>query len=283
VSTFISKHVGEMPDFPDGQPHIRVYEFDPVVVCRITTPRDLFNVVMLAAIYDKARKPLQLEILYLMGARMDRALSDHEPYTLDAVCHVINVLPLNRVSVFCPHSQAVSDLLYGYTPVPQVVEDSFYSAAIMHGLASLRLLEAASPADIRQESRDYPISFVYPDLGAQKRMSKSDLLMWHANANTVVMMKDRDERTGRINGIQIVAGKPQKVCVIVDDLCDGGATFVGAAKCLRQAGAESVILAVPHGVFSKGIPLEGIDFIATTNSFCDRESIPGQLHVQNFV
>jgi ribose-phosphate pyrophosphokinase len=58
----------------------------------------------------------------------------------------------------------------------------------------------------------------------------------------------------------------------VDDLCDGGATFIGAAKCLRDAGAKFVGLVVPHGIFSRGVSHvldNGIDHIHTSNSFKD--------------
>jgi ribose-phosphate pyrophosphokinase len=56
-------------------------------------------------------------------------------------------------------------------------------------------------------------------------------------------------------------------CLIVDDICDGGATFVALARKLREAGAIEVSLFVTHGIFSKGKDLEGIDNIYTTGSF----------------
>ena len=60
--------------------------------------------------------------------------------------------------------------------------------------------------------------------------------------------------------------------LIVDDICDGGATFVGLAKELRAAGAKKVYLYVTHGIFSKGLPLEGIDKVFTTDSYFNPES-----------
>ncbi len=60
-----------------------------------------------------------------------------------------------------------------------------------------------------------------------------------------------------------------KYCVIVDDICDGGRTFIELAKTLKEGGAQRVVLYVTHGIFSKGIyPLEKyIDEVYTTNSF----------------
>jgi len=41
--------------------------------------------------------------------------------------------------------------------------------------------------------------------------------------------------------------------LIIDDICDGGRTFIEITKLLLQAGVESVSLHVSHGLFSQGI------------------------------
>ena len=52
-----------------------------------------------------------------------------------------------------------------------------------------------------------------------------------------------------------LAGRP---CIIVDDICDGGGTFLGLAAELKKLNAGALILAVTHGLFTKGIhPLQG--------------------------
>lgn len=60
-----------------------------------------------------------------------------------------------------------------------------------------------------------------------------------------------------------------KTVMILDDICDGGRTFIEAVKHLREAGAKRVELYVTHGIFSKGVENlldNGIDHIYTTNS-----------------
>jgi ribose-phosphate pyrophosphokinase len=58
--------------------------------------------------------------------------------------------------------------------------------------------------------------------------------------------------------------------LIVDDICDGGATFIRAARALRAIEPDvEVGLCVTHGIFSKGrqhLLDNGIDKIYTTNS-----------------
>ncbi|RYF48025.1 MAG: phosphoribosyltransferase [Cytophagaceae bacterium] len=57
--------------------------------------------------------------------------------------------------------------------------------------------------------------------------------------------------------------------LIVDDICDGGGTFIGLAAELRKLNPERISLAVSHGIFSKGIdPLTNwLDHVYTTDSF----------------
>lgn len=253
-----AKEVGAF-NFPDGQPHIVLPDMldrfgQPLEVrCRICSPLDLFRVGMLVEILKHKRIRFRLRIVYLMAGRMDRRLSDNEPYTLRAVAHAINGFGADVVSVFCPHSQSTSDLIENYDDAYfRYIEDDFYSKAIGE-IAGYQKLEIDEP------------SLVFPDAGASKRFAK--FRFFNQWPSYVILDKNRDERTGEILGIKIVSGKPKKRCIIVDDLCDGGRTFIEASKALRAAGAENVSLIVAHGIFSKGASLPGIDFIATTNSF----------------
>jgi ribose-phosphate pyrophosphokinase len=43
-----------------------------------------------------------------------------------------------------------------------------------------------------------------------------------------------------------------KTVLIIDDICDGGKTFLELGKKLKELGAKSVLLHVTHGIFSKG-------------------------------
>jgi ribose-phosphate pyrophosphokinase len=60
----------------------------------------------------------------------------------------------------------------------------------------------------------------------------------------------------------------------VDDICDGGGTFIGLAALLKSHNAGHIVLIVSHGIFSKGFDLAHIDAIYTTNSFKDIENLP---------
>jgi ribose-phosphate pyrophosphokinase len=88
----------------------------------------------------------------------------------------------------------------------------------------------------------------------------------------VACEKIRDVKTGHLSGFSVFSDDLKgKDCLITDDICDGGGTFLGIADALRKKGAGWVYLAVSHGIFSHGFEkLEAaLDGIFTTDSFKD--------------
>jgi ribose-phosphate pyrophosphokinase len=76
-------------------------------------------------------------------------------------------------------------------------------------------------------------------------------------------------KTGQITSMSFDADVKGKSIVIVDDIIDGGATFIGLAAELRARGAKKLTLCVTHGVFSKGHEAiaNTFDAVYTTNSY----------------
>jgi ribose-phosphate pyrophosphokinase len=73
----------------------------------------------------------------------------------------------------------------------------------------------------------------------------------------------------------------EKVCFLVDDICDSGKTIVGVATALKELHAKKIIFIVSHGIFSKGYPLQNVDEIYCTNSYKPIASVDGDLTVMN--
>lgn len=107
---------------------------------------------------------------------------------------------------------------------------------------------------------------VYPDKGAKSR--------YHADINlpSISFEKDRDQSTGKITNFKTedeIKDTVKKV-LMVDDLCDGGATFELLSKAIKTKHPHiSVDLYVTHGVFSLGVHHlnMSIDKIYSTNSY----------------
>ena len=87
----------------------------------------------------------------------------------------------------------------------------------------------------------------------------------------------RDVKTGKLSGFKVYSDDLEgQDCIIVDDICDAGGTFMGLATELKKKNAGKLFLAVSHGIFSKGLDnlTQYFDTIFTTDSFNTLEPHP---------
>lgn len=98
---------------------------------------------------------------------------------------------------------------------------------------------------------DYLIA---PDAGAEKKVFKHYQVREEMTQGVLCASKvrglDGKILSATIHGAEVIEGK--NVCV-VDDLCDGGATFIELGKLLRQYKPKTMSLYVTHGMFTKGV------------------------------
>jgi len=62
----------------------------------------------------------------------------------------------------------------------------------------------------------------------------------------------RDTKTGEIKSVVLRDEVPAGALLVVDDLCDGGRTFIELAKALPNRPSTATYLYVSHGIFSRG-------------------------------
>lgn len=92
---------------------------------------------------------------------------------------------------------------------------------------------------------------VSPDGGALKKIFK---LATPMDLDVVCAEKIRDTKTGKVVRTEVPRQDFEgRNVMIVDDICDGGRTFIELAKVLRQRNVGKVELYVTHGIFSNGM------------------------------
>lgn len=194
----------------------------------------------------KGKTTIDLTYPYLPYARQDREMNNEEPFSLKIFCDLLNTQQFNSVTIWDPHSDVAPALIN---------KCKIYTQST--------IANACLPSEYFV---DRSVLFVSPDAGAYKKLSK----LVGDDTRIIVGTKQRNFR-GEITHTDIVSGADikGKTCVMVDDICDGGRTFIELAKVLRARGAEKIVLYVTHGIFSKGFDelKEHIDIIYTTNSF----------------
>lgn len=241
--------------FPDGQRHITleadVNYSEVTITTSLCSADDLFDLLLVNDILRHNHNGVHLQIDYLTGARMDRRINDRQPATLEVVASIINTAQFKSVRVLDPHSSASLDFIARSEP-PIYAMTEFLTA-----LKDFRVDDTV---------------IIQPDKGAEERVRE---MTRGLGFNIVTCSKERDQATGKLSGFKV--DSPISVrgmrCLIVDDICDGGGTFVDLAKVLRAAGAIEVSLFVTHGIFSKGMIAlwkGGIDNIYYSGSFMDK-------------
>lgn len=127
---------------------------------------------------------------------------------------------------------------------------------------------AQAMTDVHKRTGSFPVVLL-PDEGA-KRYAIKDALQ---------CAKKRDAKTGKLTGFKVPEFE-QTSALIVDDICDGGGTFIGLAKEIRRQRLHGrkrelltdqglkLYLYVTHGIFSKGLRelLDWFDKVYTTDS-----------------
>ena len=236
--------------FHGGEPHIRIQEAlssdDEVTIT--TRIHNFNNVGLLLIATDALRrmgiKTIHLFLPYFPAARQDRVMMTGEALSVKVYADLINAQKYESVTILDAHSEVTPALLNQVQNIPN-----------HHFVASC--LEKIS---------DYIL--ISPDGGALKKVYK--LSQFLGGMPVVECSKMRAIKTGKLSGFTVYNNDLKgKTCVIVDDICDGGGTFLGLAKELKQKNCGKLILIVTHGIFSKGLEIleEVFDHIYTTDSF----------------
>jgi len=239
--------------FSGGEVHIKLQDSaeEVLVSARLNDSNEVMKLLLAVdALRRNGSKNISVFIPYLPYARQDRVMVAGEPLSIKVMCNLINSCGFDKVYIFDVHSEVSLALLDNC----ELISNSSLAKQVL------------------RERTDYLL--VSPDAGALKKIYKlAEALMY--TSDIVLCNKVRDVSNGKIKQITVdqhdLGGKD---CFIIDDICDGGATFIGVAKELKKRNSGKVSLIVSHGIMSHGETelAEWIDHIYTTDSIKDSES-----------
>jgi len=242
-------HELNIANFPDGHKHLILkkedlgyYDLEEVAIS-IRSFDDLF---LLAQLKQICPNLIRLQINYLLGARCDRQFSEGEAVDLQIIGKFLNSLKFKEINILKPHS--IRSLQY---------IDNSYEFTMTKDLLQQCIMD--------NNLIDY--SIISPDKGASQWITKE-------LGNEGIIQCNKVREGGVVKSVTFT-DTIKETCIIVDDLCDGGATFIELAKELKAHGAKDVYLIVTHGIFSRGFnELEKyLTKIYFTNSFLDKDDI----------
>lgn len=231
----------DMAFFPCGERKVTIgqlkmpseYLYEQVSVnLKYESDQDLIDLLLLVDAIERCPwlnyKNLVLMVGYLPYGRQDRVCNAGEAHSLKVICGLINQCGFDRIFLIDPHSDVPEALLDNVT------------------ILDLQYIVFASNGGPFTDCD----AFVSPDGGAYKKVTKAA----QVHGTPIIRAdKTRDVKTGALSGFEVYADDlTGQSVLILDDICDGGGTFIGLAQKLREKGAKEVILYVTHGMFTKG-------------------------------
>lgn len=263
----------EVSRFPDGQQNLKIlrnYCFNIIkegvyIKARLNNFKDLELIICtVKSLRNLGVKEIHLYAPYFLGSRSDRKFEDgSNNYLKDVICPIINSLKFESVTVLDPHSDVLEACLNNFKKVDN-------NELIKFSISNIYPKLLADPKKIKDS-----FVLISPDAGANKKIFKIAEQIGYAG-DIITCSKSRDEK-GQLSRVEIPI-KPENSFkkqdyIIIDDICDGGATFINIAKELRNimVNDSKLYLLVSHGIFSKGFKElnQYFDGIYCTNSYRD--------------
>jgi len=249
--------------FPGGERHCAIQNADAIasmhernsvvsVNCDFRNSDDIIDLLLVTdAIRNliAPRPELVLCLTYIPFARQDRRVNPGEAHALKVFASLVNSLNFKYVYVADPHSDVCEAVFNNLVVLPQWELAEFFCKTVIGR---------------------YPTHILAPDVGAVKKAQK---LAQNLGVPLLLANKRRDLKTGAIVGFELL-DDPHQVkendhVLVVDDICDGGGTFLPIPQLFPNC--PYVSLYVTHGIFSKGITdlFKVYDSIGTYNLMND--------------
>lgn len=231
-----------LSQFPAGEPLV-IFENPSLTASIFVQGHSPLQFLQLCGILDVFRDrgwSPQLVMPYFPGGRQDRR--EGTPLTVKVYADIINSYEVKEVVTYDNHSDVTGAVLNRNVNVPMTRVFSRISTGHLHGV-------------------------IAPDAGASRKVRAL------ANQETLSFDqggKHRDPSTGKLSGFMAPKALGSGEWLVVDDICDGGGTFIGFAEQFKRINpTSSLSLYVTHGIFSKGLDdlFTHYETITTTNSF----------------
>lgn len=281
--------------FSAGETQVRIQNLEEIegkeilfvkVKSQVYSSQDLVELALTLGAINNIREykdfDVWLEIPYLPYSRQDRCCAPGEAFSLRTILGILagSLEYGDSVETWDVHSEvAEKELdLRGINLIN--IEPERFLSDYVEGLVT-------AWDDVRKPpyaAGDQNVIVIAPDKGAVGRADEVRKKLQFSQ--TVFATKVRETDTGKIleTVVPTDVDYSGKRLLIVDDICDGGRTFIELAKVLRKHNPESIDLYVTHGIFSKGFEVfeDLIDNFYVANLLPNRgfyETTPTNLHI----
>lgn len=232
--------------FADGAINFRIVSSvgsEVLITARVNNSDDFMCLIMATdALREMGTTDIYVFLPFLPYARQDRVCRQGEALSLRAFAQLINVQAYKGVYAFEAHSAVASQQIGRF----RSISNSKFVIKVLDGRSDVWTL--------------------FPDKGAGARYG--NVCSLYAD-HLCVCEKVRGD-SGAIMETKIpVEDFLGKDVYMIDDICDGGRTFIAISQEIRKRNVGAINLIVSHGIFSHGEEVlreGGIDHVFTTDS-----------------
>ena len=184
--------------------------------------------IMTDALRRSSAQRITAVIPYFGYARQDRRTKARTPITAKMVANMMVSAGIERVLTMDLHAAQIQ----GFFDIPV---DNLYASPVF-------------ALDIKHHFRDRldQITVVSPDVGGVARARE---LATRIGAPLSIVDKRR-EKPGEVAEMTVIGDVKDRICLIIDDICDTAGTLCKAADVLIENGASEVHSYISHGVLS---------------------------------
>jgi ribose-phosphate pyrophosphokinase len=237
--------------FPNNEPVVpwdlgNIGNIHSIIIRQNSLQEFVTGMFLVDALRNDGHTLTHLTLPMVPGSRQDRQqyeVGANKLFTLKSVANMINDRNFSLVQVFDPHSNVTPTLIDKCRVISaqDIIEFGINTEQI--------------------ELADYHY-VVAPDAGAVDRAGAVAAML---DVPLIQAQKKRDPSSGRITYYEVPPVELDSLVLVVDDICDGGATFNNLAKAMPGAILD---LYVTHGLFTKGYKelKSNYDHIFTTNT-----------------
>ena len=184
--------------------------------------------IMTDALRRSSASRITAVIPYFGYARQDRRAKARTPISAKLVANLITEAGVDRVLTLDLHAAQIQ----GFFDIPV---DNLYAAPVF-----------ALDVEHHFKGKLDQVTVVSPDVGGVARARE---LAQRIGCGLAIVDKRR-VNPGEVAEMTVIGDVRDRVCIIVDDICDTAGTLVKAAELLADHGAREVHAYITHGVLS---------------------------------
>ncbi len=255
--------VASITKFMDGEVSVNIMESvrgtDVFIIQSLCSPVNdhiMELLIMIDAMKRASAATITAVIPYYGYARQDRKVHPRDPIAAKLLADILTAAGATRILTMDLHARQIQ----GFFDMP---------VDHLHGVPVL------AQHYIERHFKGDDLVVVSPDLGGVTRARN---FAGRLDAPIAIVDKRRP-KANMTEVMNIVGDIIGKRCIIIDDLCDTGGTFLTAAKALLERGAKEIYACATHAILSNGAEQRFMESDIKELVLCDTIPLPDERNV----